>query len=159
MKPVDQTTFGGPGAPLDKRGDCFSAALASVLEIPLSAVPRFCELPRESDWTSAINDFLRGYDLAYLEFEMHPDQTVAVLPGLGFHLISGAGPRGGTPHTVVGHQGGVVFDPHPSKAGITSDKPWRYGVLISRVTRPPVPEHVALAKGYGCGCTLCRAAR
>lgn len=136
MKPVDQSTFGGPGAPLRARGDCFSAALASVLELPLDGVPRFCELPRQADWTPAINRFLRGFDLAYLEFELGGHHEVDVLPGLGYHLISGAGPRGGVPHTVVGHQGGIVHDPHPSREGLTVAEPWRYGVLVARLAQP-----------------------
>lgn len=43
MKPVDQTTFGFPG------GNCFSACIASLLEMPLDDVPYFMH----GDWYDA----------------------------------------------------------------------------------------------------------
>ncbi len=36
MKPVNQTLFG------DGNGNCFTACVASILELPIEAVPNFC---------------------------------------------------------------------------------------------------------------------
>ena len=51
MKPVDQTLFG------EGRGNCLPACIASVLELPLEAVPHFV---LEDDWVGALQTFLEG---------------------------------------------------------------------------------------------------
>jgi hypothetical protein len=56
VKPVDQTTFGAPG------GNCFSACVASLLEIPLSEVPYFMgdgPIEQEYDWFNPFLAWLR----------------------------------------------------------------------------------------------------
>ena len=139
MKPVDQTTFGGPDTPPAERGDCLSAALASILEVPLEAVPRFCEHGSDVDWSPHINEFLAGFDLMYfgLEFdEDDPGHTQNLLDAMGYHVITGPGPRSGVRHSVVGYQGEVVHDPHPSRDGLAPDAALGYGVLVARLADP-----------------------
>lgn len=55
MKPVYQTKFGMPG------GDCFRACVASLLELPLDAVPDFMNITEEADWTVALSVWLEAY--------------------------------------------------------------------------------------------------
>lgn len=102
MIPVDQTTFGV------SRGNCFSACVASLLELPIADVPFFMG---DEQWWSSFNDWLRPrgfYALCVmLPAEAHP-------PGL--NILSGKSPRG--PHAVVAHGIDVIHDPHPSRAGL-----------------------------------------
>lgn len=50
----------------------------------------------------------------------------------GYHIIGGPSPRGGgILHAVVGLNGEVAFDPHPSKAGLAGDpSKWTYDYLV-----------------------------
>jgi hypothetical protein len=63
---------------------------------------------------------LRRIDLArYLKL----DENV-------YHQISGPSPRGqGIWHAVVGCNGQIVHDPHPSKAGLLDPEQWQYAIL------------------------------
>jgi hypothetical protein len=61
--PVTQTRRGGPDAPIDERGDCFDACLASVLEVPIAET-----FVRHGDgwWDAAQQVVARhGYRLIY----------------------------------------------------------------------------------------------
>lgn len=135
MIPVKQTTRGGADAPPEERGDCFSACLASLLELDLAEVPRFCEL--DGDWTPAINQWLAGLGLAYVELG-YSDYTVEVRKRLGWHVVSGRSPRGHR-HSVVAQGGELVHDPHMDVEGEPKLEPhdphnlddaWTIGVLI-----------------------------
>jgi len=127
MKKVDQTKLiDDPGT-----GDCFRACVASVLELPLRAVPHVC------------GDRLRGYEIELNGWSVDSWfmnlKTWAKLVGLdteivksvedwkgrdirGNHVIaSGPSPRSpeDTLHGVVMDTNeSIVHDPHPSRAGI-----------------------------------------
>lgn len=105
MKPVDQNKFGVG------QGNCFSACVASLLELPLADVPYFMG---EEDWLPGFAMWLepRGFypvifGLALAE-EWRP---------MGLHILGGIGPRGA--HAVVARGSEVVHDPHPSREGLT----------------------------------------
>lgn len=111
MKPVDQTTFGVPG------GNCFSACVASLLEMPIDDVPYFMgdcdEDGGGGDWFDRFTEWLRGHGFYPVCLENYvPD---------GLHILSGKSPRHPetqTLHSVVANGAAIVHDPHPSRAGI-----------------------------------------
>lgn len=106
MKPVYQTQFGA------NAGNCFQACIASILEMPLKNVPHFM---LERDWITAFDSFLARFGLVSVTLDA--DQVSGWKP-TGFHLIGGKSPRGKFWHNVVGHNGEIVHDPHPSNDGL-----------------------------------------
>lgn len=103
MIPVDQTTFGFP------TGNCMSACVASLLHLPIDAVPWFNGAP---DWFEALLTWLRPQ--GYYAFVMPYDENGYVPEG--FYILGGDGPRGG--HAVVARGRQIVHDPHPSRTGL-----------------------------------------
>ena len=59
MIPVNQTTFGAPG------GNCFSACVASILELDIEEVPYFMDT---IFWTDKFGIWLSKRKLWYLDF-------------------------------------------------------------------------------------------
>ena len=116
MKPVMQTTTG-------PRGNCMSACLASIFEVPIEAVPNFYELAGDGagPWWQAVRDWLkpRGFGVITLTFE-----DAALWDSLcldGYHIVSGKSPRiEGSFHATVWHAGSMVHDPHPAQTGIAA---------------------------------------
>lgn len=131
MRKVDQTLL------IDdpETGDCFRACVASVLELPLRAVPHFCG-DRLKEPEFEINGW--GIDNWYMNLK-----TWAKLVGLEVELVknvedrkrrdihgdyivaSGPSPRDpeNTLHGVVMNtEEEIIHDPHPSRAGIGSVK-------------------------------------
>lgn len=104
MIPVDQTVFGAP------HGNCFSAAVASIMELPLSEVPFFMG---SDDWWPGFLAWLlpRGWVAAYI-----PKEDLGGLRPKGFYILSGQSPRG--PHVVVAEGYQVVHDPNPKRDGL-----------------------------------------
>lgn len=115
MKPQTQSRVG-------KRGRCFNACLASLLEIPELQVPDF----DDDNYEASVDNFLKKYGVYYRHV------STAIKP-IGFHVIEGKSPRGGL-HAVVGKDGSIVHDPHPhdgtGRGLVRVDK---YGVLIRRM--------------------------
>jgi hypothetical protein len=66
-----------------------------------------------------------------------------------YHVISGPSPRiKGGHHAVVGCNGRVSFDPHPSRAGLAGDpSEWHFSMLV-RLSEP-ANDNRATAKGAG----------
>jgi hypothetical protein len=119
MIPVYQDIFG-------EEGNCMSACLASILEIPLKEVPCFVDngAGKNGDWFRNMFSWLheRGWDffpyyigVIPLDWNNLPEHLQDVHC---YHLASGPGPRGWG-HATVGWKGTIVHDPHPSKAGLT----------------------------------------
>lgn len=118
MKPVTQTIFYDPDREAP-RGNCWQAALASVLELPIDEVPHFVDLDErggaEVDWWNDSIQWLheRGYSIHL--FDKYPDTDDYV-------LVSGKSPRGDFYHVVIYKDGKMVHDPHPSGAGIETEE-------------------------------------
>lgn len=89
-------------------GNCMQAAVATVLRKPMDAVPHFGAF---AWWPGALRLWLRGEGLDY---------TVVKAPPIpqGRAMLCGRSPRGYA-HAVVSEGGEVVWDPHPSRAGLT----------------------------------------
>jgi len=110
MKPIDQTTFG------DKKGNCLSACLASILELPLDYVPNFCVDYSPESWWGEMQKWLNARGVIAIEVELNDHLRMQVVPGM-YCVLSGKSPRGEFDHSVVGWAKGTelfyVHDPHP----------------------------------------------
>lgn len=143
MTPVDQRVLHDPERGL--YGDCMTAVIASLLDLPYEAVPHFTQLSRNepSEFWELLQKFLLTQGVQLLQ--------VPAMAGSGFwgseaniyHEIAGPSPRGsGVYHAVVGCNGHIVHDPHPSRAGLAGDpSEWTcsYLVKIGRTDDPPKP--------------------
>lgn len=132
MKPVDQEFIHAPEQGLI--GDCQRAVIASLLELPITEVPHFL---KESDgdttnYWERLQAFCRSRGFVYLVIPARSGGGFFGDDGEVFHEISGPSPRGnGITHAVVGCNGEIVFDPHPSRAGLTGDSSqWEYAYLV-----------------------------
>jgi hypothetical protein len=118
---VDQTRFGCPS------GNCFQACMASLLELPLEEVPDFMAA---DPWWPAMEAWLapRGLYPVGLLCEGQDSRDGWVPRGL--HILGGRSPRGDFDHVVIAHGREIVWDPHPSRAGLVS---WKDRVLLVHV--------------------------
>lgn len=132
MTPQDQEFINIPGK---QYGDCMRACIASLLDLPIADVPHFL---RNSDgdpvgFWNGIYDFCeaRGFEYSPVHEKFNP-QLATDLDG--YHTIGGPSPRGcGLLHAVVGLNGTIVFDPHPSKAGLAGDPAeWTFDYMVKQ---------------------------
>lgn len=103
MKPVDQTTFGNPG------GNCFSACVASLLDLEIGDVPYFMD---DDPWWLRFEAWL--LDRGYWPLVVPLDGGWSP-PGL--HILSGV-TAGKSPHSVVARGLEIVHDPHQDRPGL-----------------------------------------
>jgi len=119
-------------------GNCWEAAIASVLEIPLEEVmderdeshPRWAPGTWQKDWFETWaqhwnlkRDWLKevhGKDLVPGEGEAPPPE---MLPPDGFWLAVGPARRGCL-HCVVFQGAEMVHDPHPDRTGLLAVTEW-----------------------------------
>ena len=132
MKPVNQTLF-GDGSEGTDYGNCFIACLATILEYPLRKIPHFCE--DKKHWFQHCNIWLSEFGLSFFECRFTAPAEVEISyfsNHWGYHLIGGESPRG-IQHWVVGKEGKIVHDPHPSKTGLIGEPTdWSYGLILVR---------------------------
>lgn len=119
MIPVDQTLFG------ERKGNCFAACVASILELPLVEVPNFCVMHWDSDWFQPFSDWLRDRGCMPLCFAFQAaaqrDNHLAIMKqmGNGVPWIGGGPNPDGVMHATVWVDDRMVHDPNPSRRGIT----------------------------------------
>jgi hypothetical protein len=136
MKPVMQTEFG------QGRGNCLSACLASIMEIPVDVVPNFCYdgaddepfglLPPGSTWLERLAHWLSNHGWGMMTVDWNEPPTGWILANT-YVIASGPNPDG-IFHALVGHVDGgrldhekkqwhwdvkILHDPNPSQRGIT----------------------------------------
>jgi hypothetical protein len=113
------------------RGNCYAAAIASVLEMDITAIPNVETLfPIEGGyWSDVMQTFLKsiGWELRTNDqFRVFHDDTFIVdsdkeyyrLECEGrYYLVSGNSPRG-VKHICIYKNGKLVHDPHPTREGI-----------------------------------------
>ncbi len=123
MRPVDQTVFTVPG------GNCFSACVASVLEMPLDAVPYFMgDFKEEPDaWWGRFTGWLEPLGFWPINFACPPDGD---WHPKGFYILSAGSPRGEWDHSVVARGREIVHDPHPSRAGLVRRDKQQATILV-----------------------------
>lgn len=132
MKPVMQDKFG-----LD--GNCLSASIASILELPLAEVPSFHTgipegTPQDDPeacviyWNN-VHRFLneRGYGLTIFEGVIAKSLIQSLS---GYFIVGGKSPRGYS-HAVVYSIDGLAHDPHPEGGGV-------------------IPEHLLMVYPFFC---------
>lgn len=113
MTPTKQTKLYSPDG--HHSGNCWQAALASLLDLPLWMVPDFSEMfGRTTDhWFERTQEWLRRmFRVQIQRVDGHP---VDELPE--FYLAIGKSPRG-VSHVVIYSRGQMVHDPHYSDAGV-----------------------------------------
>ena len=113
MIPIQQSITGA-------RGNCFSACLASLLEVPIEDVPLFLWESGDGtifDWSERLDAWLKPMGLYALHF-FSGQRPPRVMPGV-LHIMTGISPRG-RPHAVIGLGGEIVHDPHPDRSGLIS---------------------------------------
>jgi hypothetical protein len=112
MIPVTQTQLGD-------HGNCLSACVASLLEIPIECVPNFTrERDPETPQPVKLNTWLSsiGLEALYCMTDiMHSEHAVPD----GYYIMTGWSPRG-RPHVVIAMGKSIVHDPHPTRAGLVS---------------------------------------
>lgn len=148
MIPVTQTILADParsdGHDADGvAGNCYQAALASALELPLEEVPHFSNMEGDLWWTEstrwlAERGLVRGMyaddseyypPVAECQFPLFVEPRTKLWPGAEHEAIvdrvvaafgSGPSPRGPFRHIVVldPETGEMSHDPHPSRAGL-----------------------------------------
>jgi hypothetical protein len=111
VKPVQQTKRGGPNVPPEDRGDCWSAVLASLLEVDIEDVA----VPHSDDpewhWWDATQRALEphGYHCVVADTNVYPDgYWLAAVPSLNLGNYDDGRP---VLHIIVMHDGDVVHDP------------------------------------------------
>ena len=106
-------------------GECVRATYAALLDLPLGAVPRFDpgdmapgekQRDRERAWLASLG--LELVEIATSSDRELPQDILDRVPPVE-HLISGMSPRG-FGHRCVGLGGRVLWDPHPSRAGLST---------------------------------------
>lgn len=130
MKEVYQTTFG-------THGNCFSACLASLLEIEIENVPYFMD--KGDMWLYEVNAWLKFYDTQYVHLK-YDSQDFGYF-GNSLVIITGPSPRVvDISHAIIGRYYceydnpkmrilDSLFDPHPEGGWIK--EPRFIGFLIS----------------------------
>ena len=125
MKPTTQTILHDPEN--GRHGNCFSAVLASLLHLPIDTIPVFSD---RENWRKEVNAFLRPYGLAYMSVINFYQYCVENGISGCHHEISGVTERStDVLHSCVAADGHLIFDPHPSRAGVISGE--EDGVFIS----------------------------
>lgn len=134
MKPVHQTVFGS-------RGNCMSACLASLFEIPLEDVPNFYDAgPDDSDWYNALRDWLRGKGWGFVSISFGEGLSVNRMEG--WQMVWGKSPRGDHLHQTVWHRGKMVHDPHPDGTGLLTIEgaDLLYPLDVAAFAAPPLEQ-------------------
>jgi len=126
MIPIDQTILHDPDN--GQYGDCQRACVASLLEIPIEEVPHFLETGIDADFNKKYGEFLESRNLFQLIINANSSY---IFPVKCYHFIYGLTERG-TLHGVIGLNGKMVHDPHPSRSGLLeSDKDnWVFAFLV-----------------------------
>jgi hypothetical protein len=128
MTPVDQEFLHKPEA--GQHGDCMRAVIASLLDLPISDVPHFAQVDADGgkNFWLHLAEFCRAHGYAFASFKggfVWAEDAI-------YHGITGPSPRiPGGYHAVVGCNGRIVHDPHPSKAGLAGDpSEWKFELLV-----------------------------
>lgn len=146
------------------RGNCWAAAIASILELPITEVPNFEVWFEWEDglWWYLTQRFLnkKGFaietDNRFRVFHMTSDEwhafTKAGAHPLGdfvelkeslrheFYFINGTSARG-VQHVTIWQNGVMVHDPHPSKEGILDFAAFEFIRPLSNEEKANVNDH------------------
>lgn len=116
VKKVYQTKFGKP------EGNCFSACIASILEVGIDDVP--CYHEDKGVWYRKYQQWLRSYKLDFVAISDWQGEGKEVCPNV-YSIVGGISPRN-LPHSVVYFGLDMVHDPHPEGGGVRDITEWIY---------------------------------
>jgi hypothetical protein len=134
MIPVTQTkvVVKNSNGDMVVRGNCFAAAIASLVEVPITDVPNV-EVLFDIDgvsWYGVMDAWLRGngYEIVTNnQFKIFHDDTYGLDDASRevslqycndkYYMASGMSPRG-IMHVCIYKNGKMVHDPHPTREGI-----------------------------------------
>jgi len=117
MKPVFQTRYG------EGKGNCFQAALASVLELELEEVPDFVNVYQD-DWFKEVERWLYKKFRAVYVFVTYEDflENFADLRASGTYYIQVGPNQNDVMHCVVAQHGEMVHNPNRTCKGLKEVK-------------------------------------
>lgn len=131
MTPVDQEFLHKPE--IGQYGDCMRAVLASLLDFPIADVPHFAQIEADGgqNFWFGVSEFCASHGFEYVQM---PSNCIKWHDGDLYHEISGPSPRGnGIYHAVVGCNGKIAHDPHPSRDGLAGDpSEWEFSFLVRK---------------------------
>lgn len=124
------------------RGNCWQYAVACILEVNPAEMPsqfaHYTQQDPESGpaslwslhYSNALNAYLKKHHgLAYVEI-ISPPEVFAQMRAVGYHMLTGRTVRSAAQndgwHVVVAKDGEMVWDPHPSRAGLTEVMRWAF---------------------------------
>lgn len=124
----DEFTTLTPDGTKRGNGNCLTACLASLFEVPLHEVARIQDCPPDGSWFRMVHDWVRtrGQTFDHLRHEV-PE---------GYSIASGPSPRGPWDHSVIYWKDQLLHDPHPEGGGLKS-------VSYYMVFRPLNPDSAA----------------
>lgn len=139
-------------------GDCLRASVASLLGLGLAEVPHFVSIefgrpdddPRVHAWWWSLIGWCASlepaFDVVPIDTDTWPQPDDPDDPLHGCYLLTGPSPRGPLNHTVVARAGVVVWDPHPSRAGLAGP-PVAAERLVRRLHPAPTKAEAAPCGG------------
>lgn len=123
MRRITQTILADPARP-DVQGNCLQAALASILDLPLTEVPHFVQDDHDHPDDPERHWFTRM--LAWLDARGLNLRDGSNAPSGSLVLALGTSPRG-LGHIVIQRDGEMVHDPHPDRTGLVDvSTTWRF---------------------------------
>lgn len=115
-------------------GDCWRTCIACLLDLKPDEVPHFAL--QGKNYFESTQSWLHERGMALYEYAYRDDFLMQGIKGC-FHILSGPSPRDpvNVRHSVIGLDGQVVWDPHPTQAGLhdANDKSSWYITLIIRL--------------------------
>lgn len=130
MTPLDQQFLHQPDD--GQQGDCMRAVLGSLLDIPIVDVPHFAQLDADGagNFWIMVAEFCRSHGYA---FAMFKGGRFSWSEDAVYHGIGGVSPRDPNGHhAVVGRNGQVFHDPHPTRDGLAGDPADWYFYFLTR---------------------------
>lgn len=107
-----------------ENGDCFSACIASLLEIPLEDVPVFCAQENENikEWPINAHEWFGEKGIGWIELDCREMDDCLAINNMkvrgGYTIVTGQSPRHECLHSVIYKDGEFVHDPHPEGGGV-----------------------------------------
>ncbi len=111
MSEITQTIL--TGDPEGRQGNCLQAAVASLFDLELDDVPHFVAEPESARWLDRMCTWAVSRRM-FVRYRPTPE-------GVARGIAVGPTERG-THHANVVRDGRLVWDPHPSRAGLTGVK-------------------------------------
>ena len=112
IREVTQTILASPDNEPGVLGNCFQAAVAALLDMPLDAVPHFVTFGDR--WYSALLLWCETRGLHVFAADINDQDVIGLNDPC---LVTGMSPRG-VQHVVVVAERAIAWDSHPSRDGL-----------------------------------------